>query len=160
MVGGYTVVPEPFWGGVLFPTIVFGVLYLWPWIEERLITRDTSRHELLDRPRDNPGRTAVGAAFFAWVVTIFAAGAADRAFLSVGIPYITQVWIFRGAIFVVPVVVFVVARRIARGLAAAEAHPLRGWTGEVVERREVGGYTAVTDGRDPSLHEPPARPRA
>jgi ubiquinol-cytochrome c reductase cytochrome b subunit len=160
VVGGYTVVPEPFWGGVLFPTVVFGVLYLWPWIEERLITRDTSRHELLDRPRDNPGRTAVGAAFFAWVVTIFAAGAADRAFLSIGIPYITQVWLFRGAFFVVPVVVFVVARRIASGLAAAEAHPLRGWTGEVVERREDGGYTAVTDGRDPSLHEPPARPRA
>jgi ubiquinol-cytochrome c reductase cytochrome b subunit len=160
VIGGYTVIPEPFWGGVLFPTVVFGVLYLWPWIEQRLITRDASRHELLDRPRDNPGRTAVGAAFFAWVVTIFAAGAADRAFLSIGIPYTTQVWLFRGAFFVVPVVVFVVAWRVARGLAAAEAHPLRGWSGEVVERREDGGYAAVTDGRDPSLHEPPIPPRA
>jgi ubiquinol-cytochrome c reductase cytochrome b subunit len=120
VVGGYTVVPEPFWGGVFFPSVVFGVLYLWPWLEQRWITRDLSRHELLDRPRDNPRRTAAGAAFFAWVVTVFAAGAADRAFLSIGVPYTTQVWLFRGAVFVVPVVVFVVAGRIARELTARE----------------------------------------
>jgi quinol---cytochrome-c reductase cytochrome b subunit len=105
------VIPEPFWGGVLFPSVVFGVLYLWPWLEQRFITRDLSRHELLDAPRDNPRRTAIGAAFFAWVVTVFAAGAADRIFLSVGVPYDTQVWLFRAAIFVVPAVVYFVARR-------------------------------------------------
>ena len=111
VVGGYTVIPEPFWGGVFFPSVVFGVLYLWPWLEQRFITRDLSRHELLDAPRDNPSRTAIGAAFFAWVVTVFAAGAADRIFLSVGVPYDTQVWLFRAAIFVVPAVVYFLARR-------------------------------------------------
>jgi quinol---cytochrome-c reductase cytochrome b subunit len=111
VVGGYTVIPEPFWGGVFFPSVVFGVLYLWPWLEQRFITRDLSRHELLDAPRDNPRRTAIGAAFFAWVVTVFAAGAADRIFLSVGVPYDTQVWLFRAGIFVVPAVVYFVARR-------------------------------------------------
>jgi ubiquinol-cytochrome c reductase cytochrome b subunit len=114
VIGGYTVIPEPFWGGVAFPGVVFGVLYLWPWIEQRFITRDRSRHELLDAPGDNPRRTAVGAAFFAWVVTVFAAGAADRFFLSAGVPYTTQVWIFRGAFFAVPVVVFLIARRWTR----------------------------------------------
>jgi ubiquinol-cytochrome c reductase cytochrome b subunit len=113
VIGGYTVIPEPFWGGVAFPGVVFGVLYLWPWIEQRFVTRDTSRHELLDSPRDNPRRTAIGAAFFAWVVTVFAAGAADRAFLSFGVPYDTQVWLFRGAFFLVPAAAYVVARRIA-----------------------------------------------
>jgi ubiquinol-cytochrome c reductase cytochrome b subunit len=116
VVGGYTVVPEPFWGGVAFPAVVFGTLYAWPWLEQRFITRDLARHELLDRPRDNPRRTAVGAAFFAWVVTVFAAGAADRAFLSFGVPYDTQVWIFRGAIVVVPLVAYLAAGRIAREL--------------------------------------------
>jgi ubiquinol-cytochrome c reductase cytochrome b subunit len=120
VVGDYTVVPEPFWGGVFFPAVVFGVLYLWPWIEQRFITRDRARHELLDRPRDNPRRTAIGSAFFAWVVTVFAAGAADRAFLSIGIPYETQIWLFRGAFFVVPVVAYLVAGRIARELRAGE----------------------------------------
>ena len=111
VIAGYTVIPEPFWGGVLFPTVVFTVLYLWPWIEQRLITRDLSRHELLDAPRENPRRTAIGAAFFAWVVTVFAAGAADRFFLSAGVPYDTQIWLFRAAFFVVPAVVYLAARR-------------------------------------------------
>jgi ubiquinol-cytochrome c reductase cytochrome b subunit len=116
VVGDYTLVPEPFWGGAFFPSLVFGTLYAWPWLERRFITRDRGRHELLDRPRENPRRTAIGAAFFAWVVTVFAAGAADRAFLSFGVPYDTQVWIFRGAIFVLPVVVYLTAGRIAREL--------------------------------------------
>ena len=33
--GGYTIVPTPFWGGLLFPTIVFGILYAWPAIGRR-----------------------------------------------------------------------------------------------------------------------------
>ena len=63
------------------------------------------------RRATTPGAQPIGAAFFAWVVTVFAAGAADRFFLSAGVPYTTQVWIFRGAIFAVPVGVFLVARR-------------------------------------------------
>jgi ubiquinol-cytochrome c reductase cytochrome b subunit len=121
VIGDASVIPNPFFGGVLFPAVVFGVLYLWPWIEPRLITRDRRRHDLLDRPRDNPRRTAAGAAFFTWVVTIFAAGAADRGFLSTGIPYITQVWLFRAAALVLPVAAYLVARRIARDLVATEA---------------------------------------
>jgi ubiquinol-cytochrome c reductase cytochrome b subunit len=119
VIGGYTLIPSPFWGGVLFPAVVFGVLYLWPWLEQRFITRDLSRHELLDAPGDNPRRTAIGAAFFAWVVTIFAAGAADRVFLIAGIPYDTQVWLFRGAFFVVPAAAYAVARRLTRRVAQA-----------------------------------------
>ena len=49
-------------------------------------------------------------------ITVFAAGAADRMFLSIGVPYDTQVWLFRGAFFVVPVVVYFIARRVAREL--------------------------------------------
>ena len=29
-IDGYTIAPAPFWGGVAFPGIVFGLLYLWP----------------------------------------------------------------------------------------------------------------------------------
>jgi quinol---cytochrome-c reductase cytochrome b subunit len=96
---------------------VFGVLYAWPWLEQRFITHDFERHELLDRPRDNPRRTAFGAAFFTWVATVFLAGAADRLFVATDIPYTTQVWIFRAAVLVLPPVAYVVAHRWARGLA-------------------------------------------
>ena len=29
-IGHNTVVPNRFWGGVLFPAVVFGVMFLWP----------------------------------------------------------------------------------------------------------------------------------
>ena len=50
---GRTLIPNPFFGGVLFPGVVFTLLYAWPWIERR-ITGDHRRHDLLDRPRDRP----------------------------------------------------------------------------------------------------------
>jgi ubiquinol-cytochrome c reductase cytochrome b subunit len=112
---GHTWVPNPFFGGILFPTVVFATLYAWPWLERR-VTGDRSRHELLDRPRDNPWRTAIGTAFFTWVLMIFAAGAADRLLLSIGFPYEGQVWFFRCACVIAPVVTGGIALRVCREL--------------------------------------------
>jgi ubiquinol-cytochrome c reductase cytochrome b subunit len=137
-VGGYTIIPNPFWGGALFPMIVFGALYTWPWIEQRFLTRDTARHELLDRPRDNPTRTGIGAAFLTWVVLVFVAGAADRILLTIGFSYNGQIWFFRVLVFVAPVVVYLITKRICLELRAREEHPLRGFRGSVVERSEDG----------------------
>lgn len=139
---GRTLLPNPFFGGALFPAVCFGLLYLWPWIERR-VTGDRRRHDLLDRPRDAPWRTALGAAFFSWVVMIFVAGAGDRMFFSVGFPYGGQVWFFRIAAFVVPVVVFLVVRRVCEELRATDAHPLRGWSGTEVRRSAAGGFEEV-----------------
>jgi ubiquinol-cytochrome c reductase cytochrome b subunit len=118
---GHTWIPNPFFGGVLFPTVVFAVLYSWPWLEQRYITRDHRRHELLDRPRDNPARTAIGVAFFTWVLTVFAAGAADRLLVTAGFPYQGQVWFFRVAFFVAPPVAGSLAWSTCRDLRAREA---------------------------------------
>ena len=110
---GHTWVPNPFFGGVLFPSIVFAVLYAWPWIEQSFITRDATDHHLLDRPRDNPTRTAIGVAFFAWVAVVFSAGSADRVLVTAGIPYESQVWAYRIAFVVVPPIVGWIAYRAA-----------------------------------------------
>jgi quinol---cytochrome-c reductase cytochrome b subunit len=122
---GHTWVPNPFFGGVGFPVVVFGVLYAWPAIERRL-TGDFGRHDLLDRPRDAPWRTAVGAAFFTWVALIFVAGAADRILVSVGFPYTGQVVFFRVAALVAPLAVGALTLRACRELRRGELHPLRG----------------------------------
>ena len=116
---GHTWVPNPFWGGVLFPTVVFATLYAIPWLDRRL-RRDRSPHHLLDRPRDHPRRTALGAAFFSFVALVFVTGAADRMLVTFGMPYTTQIWIARGALLVVPPLVYLVTARICRELAAAE----------------------------------------
>jgi ubiquinol-cytochrome c reductase cytochrome b subunit len=138
VVGDATLIPNPFFGGLLFPTVVFLVLYSWPWVEQRLLTRDFSRHELLDRPRDNPTRSAIAAAFLTWVVLVFVAGSADRILLSIGFSYAGQIRFFRVLIFVAPVLVYVVTKRICRELRARELHPARAFTGEVVERAPDG----------------------
>jgi ubiquinol-cytochrome c reductase cytochrome b subunit len=116
---GHTWVPNPFWGGVLFPTVVFATLYTIPWLDRRL-RRDRRPHHLLDRPRDHPRRTAFGAAFFSFVALVFVTGSADRLLVTFGMPYTTQIWIARGALFVVPPLVYLATTRVCRELQAAE----------------------------------------
>jgi ubiquinol-cytochrome c reductase cytochrome b subunit len=140
---GHTWVPNPFWGGVVFPGVVFTTLYAWPWAE-RKIAGDRIRHDLLDRPRDKPWRTALGAAFFSWVFIIFVAGAADRILVSVGFGYQGQVWFFRVAALVVPFIVFLVTRRICEELKATDTHPLRSFAGGAVRRSAAGGFEEIS----------------
>ncbi|HEY5194967.1 MAG TPA: cytochrome b [Solirubrobacteraceae bacterium] len=140
---GHTLVPNPFFGGVLFPAVVFGLLYALPWIDRRLISRDYARHDLLDRPRDNPRRTALAAAVLSAVLVVFAAGSADRLFFQFGFGYEGAIWFFRGAFLILPVIVFVLTRRICQELLREESHPLRGWSGAIVERNASGGFDAA-----------------
>jgi ubiquinol-cytochrome c reductase cytochrome b subunit len=119
-IGDYTVVPNPFWGGALFPLVVLLVLGLWPWAERRL-TGDHAHHNLLDRPRDAPGRTAAGASFLTWVFLIFVSGSADRVYVFLSLSYTAQIWLYRVAVWVVPAIVFVVVRRWCVALQAADA---------------------------------------
>jgi len=118
-IGNYTLVPNPFWGGALFPLAVFGLLFAWPWLERRF-TGDQAFHNLLDRPRDAPWRTAVGVAFFTWVFVVFLAGASDRVFIFLGISYGAQIWVYRVAFFVLPPLVLVLTHRICLELQGVE----------------------------------------
>ncbi len=101
---GHTL-PNPFFGGVLFPTVVFGLLAAWPWIE-RIISNDRAAHHLLDRPSDRPWRTAFGAAFLTWVAVPFVAGSADRMFLALDVSYDRQVLVLRVLWTFLPVAVY------------------------------------------------------
>jgi ubiquinol-cytochrome c reductase cytochrome b subunit len=151
--GDYTLVPNPFWGGLFFPLFVFALMFFWPWIEKR-ITRDDGFHHLLDRPRDAPWRTATVLAFFSWVGLIFFAGSADRLMVQMEIPYESQIWVYDIFSFVLPLIVFLVVKRICEELRRSEQHPLRGWSGQRLQRDESGGFVRV-DKRSPDelLHK-------
>jgi ubiquinol-cytochrome c reductase cytochrome b subunit len=118
-IGNYTLVPNPFWGGVLFPVVVLSVLLAVPWFERR-VSRERGFHNVLDRPRDAPGRTAFGLAFLVWVALIFFAGSADRLYVFFGISYQSMIWIYRVVTFVLPVVVYVVTRMACHQLQAGD----------------------------------------
>jgi ubiquinol-cytochrome c reductase cytochrome b subunit len=119
-IGRYTLIPNAFWGGVLFPTIVIGFLYFWPWVERKL-TGDHAFHNLLDRPRDNPLRTGVGVGMVTWVLLVFIAGSSDRINVLLGLPYDKQIWVFRVLAIVGPLVAGFVAARVCRELQRGEA---------------------------------------
>jgi len=119
VIGGYTLVPNPFWGGALFPAVVFGLLYLWPWLERKL-SGDIAFHNLLERPRENPTRTGALLAIVVWVFLVFMAGSADRVYVFLGLSYSHQIWAYRVAVVVLPVVTFFATRRVCRELLAGE----------------------------------------
>jgi ubiquinol-cytochrome c reductase cytochrome b subunit len=127
--GDYTLVPNPFWGGALFPLVVLVVLLLVP-AAERRITGDQGTHNLADRPRDAPGRTAFGWAFLTWVAVIFVAGSADRMYVFLGLSYEGQIWFYRIASLVLPIVAYVVAKRVCRALQEHERVELEGEAAE------------------------------
>ncbi len=116
-----TVVPNPFWGGALFPLIVMAALLAWPWVERRF-TGDYAVHNLLERPRERPWRTAIGAAVLTWVILIFIFGAADRIYVLLGVSYQLQLWIFRVLVFVLPLAVLFLTRAICLNLQRLEEH--------------------------------------
>jgi ubiquinol-cytochrome c reductase cytochrome b subunit len=118
-VSHFTLVPNPFWGGVGFPLLVLFVLAVFPWAERRL-TGDHRIHNIADRPRNAPNRTAFGVAFLSWVFLIFVFGAADRIFVLWGFPYNAQLLMFRIGIWVVPLFLFFVVRRVCRELRDAD----------------------------------------
>jgi ubiquinol-cytochrome c reductase cytochrome b subunit len=119
VIGKYTLIPNAFWGGALYPLIVFGFLYFTPWLERKL-TGDTAFHNLLDRPRDAPRRTAIGVAMVVWVVLVFMAGSADRVDVLFGIAYTTQIWVYRVLVFVGPPIAAVIAYGVCKELQAGE----------------------------------------
>jgi ubiquinol-cytochrome c reductase cytochrome b subunit len=93
---------------------------VWPWVERR-ITGDRRPHNVLERPRDAPLRTGLGLGFLTWVVLVFFAGSSDRLFVFLGLSYVAQIWFWRFAVWVIPVVVAVAAYRTCRALQRVEA---------------------------------------
>ena len=130
--------PNPFWGGAAFPLVVFGILFLWPRAERRL-TGDRRPHNLLDRPRDAPWRTALGMGVFTWVMMIFLAGASDRVLVTFGVSYVDQVWVYRVLIWIVPLLVCFTTKRLCDELRERERLDAERERAEEEARAVAGG---------------------
>ena len=119
VIGRYTLVPNAFWGGAAFPMFVFFLMFAWPSLERRM-TKDYGFHNLLDRPRDAPWRTAIGAAIVTWIFLIFAAGSADRVYVMFGISYHGMLFVMQILVWVIPILVGIVTKRVCDELRAGE----------------------------------------
>ena len=99
-------------------------------------------HNLLDRPRDRPKRTAAGAAMLALLFTLFAASSTDVLANFFHISLNEVLWFFRIATIVVPVIVAALAYQIC--LEMQGVHGIGKRKRAVVVSRSVDGeYSTV-----------------
>jgi ubiquinol-cytochrome c reductase cytochrome b subunit len=132
-VGGFEV-PNPFFPGVLLAGLTFALLYAWPFLEAR-VTGDHDEHHLLDRPRQRPVRTALGAATITFYVICFLGGAADVLASTFGLSVNAILWTFRILVLALPPVMGWVVYRLCRELAARDGVP----TASRVTVRQIPG---------------------
>ncbi|MGW4536088.1 cytochrome bc1 complex cytochrome b subunit [Nocardia sp. NPDC004340] len=139
--GRYTV-PAPFWVALIMG-LVFTVLIAYPWIEKRL-TGDTARHNLLQRPRDVPVRTAIGAMAIAFYMVLTLACVNDILSLKFDISLNATTWFFRIALLLAPPLAYFVAYRFCIGLQRSDRAVLEhGIETGVIKRLPHGEYIEV-----------------
>jgi len=95
---------------VIMPGLIFTALIFYPWIES-FLTKDRKYHNLLDRPRDVPVRTAIGAMSLSFYVLLLIAGGNDIVAHIFRVSINTMTYTLRAAIFIVPPLVYVLTKR-------------------------------------------------
>jgi ubiquinol-cytochrome c reductase cytochrome b subunit len=142
---GYTV-PPIFWPTVVLPGILTMLPIFYPFIEQRF-TKDKRSHHLLQRPRDNPMRTALGCMAIGFYVVLLISGGndviADKFFISLN----AMTWAGRIGLLIVPPLAFYVAYRICLGLQQHDREVL-------VHGVETGIIKRLPDGRFIEVHQP------
>jgi ubiquinol-cytochrome c reductase cytochrome b subunit len=138
---GHTVPLEVFLPAVVFPGIIFTICFIWPSLERR-VTKDDELHNLLDRPRDRPKRTAAGVAMLALLFTLFAASSTDVMANFFHISLNAVLWFFRIAVFVVPIIAGLVAYQLCIEMQGVRGIGKRK-RAVIVHRSADGAYTTV-----------------
>jgi ubiquinol-cytochrome c reductase cytochrome b subunit len=138
--GGYTLSPNVFIPAMVLPGIIFTLMGLYPWIE-RWATGDKSAHHLLDRPRNAPTRTALGAMAISFYVMLWIEGGNDLIASTFNVNVFAITWFFRIGIFIIPPLVFVITKRICFSLQRRDRDKLlHGYETGVVKRLPSGEY--------------------
>ncbi|WP_181721064.1 cytochrome bc1 complex cytochrome b subunit [Nocardia gipuzkoensis] len=140
--GRYTV-PAVFWVAMLMG-LVFAVLISYPWIEKRLTGDTSAHHNLLQRPRDVPVRTALGAMAIAFYVVLTLSCVNDIIAYKFDISLNATTWVGRIGILLAPPIAYFLAYRICLGLQRSDRAVLEhGVETGVVKRLPHGEYIEV-----------------
>lgn len=149
-IAGYMIIPGTFWPAVVGMGIAFTLPIFYPFIERRF-TKDRAHHNLLQRPRDHPTRTAVGAMVTSiWLITTISGAndiVADKFYISLN----AMTWGGRVAIVVIPIITYYLTHRICLGLQQHDREVLAHGIETGIMRRDA-------DGRFYEVHQPLASP--
>ena len=104
---------------ILFPLLVVGVfllvVFVYPFVEG-WVTGDKREHHILDRPRNMPTRTGIGAAGMTFYAMLWAAASSDIIATHFRVTIEGVLWALRILLFVGPVIAYFVTKRICIAL--------------------------------------------
>ena len=143
---GHYMVPAVFFPAIGGATVLVMLVMGYPFIE-KAFTKDNAMHNLLQRPRDVPVRTSLGAAFIGFYVLNLINGANDLFALKLDISLNVMTWVGRIGLIVLPVLCYVVTYRICLGLQHSDR--------EVLEHGiETGIIKRLPNGEFIEVHQP------
>jgi ubiquinol-cytochrome c reductase cytochrome b subunit len=125
---------------LVMPPLMLMVLMALPFIES-WITGDKREHHLLQRPRNAPTRTAIMVALMTFYGLSWAAGGNDIIAIKMHLSINQITYFLRGAVFIGPVIAFIITRRWCISLQRHdEGKLLHGYESGVLVRSPEGGY--------------------
>jgi ubiquinol-cytochrome c reductase cytochrome b subunit len=127
--------------GQIAPIALLVVVLAWPFLEQ-WVTGDKREHHLLQRPRNAPTRTAFLVAAATFYGLTWAGGGNDiiAVVFHLNLNYIT--YFLRIAIFVLPLIAFIITRRWCISLQRHDNEKLlHGYETGVIMRSAEGGYS-------------------
>ena len=145
---GHTLEPGVFIPFSLFPLILLA-LGVYPFVEA-WITGDKREHHILDRPRNVPVRTGLGVAWLSLYVVLLIGGGNDIVATHLHLSINAITWFVRVSVFVVPVLAFIVTKRICLGLQRRDRD-------KVLHGRETGTIRRLPHGEYVEVHDPLAK---
>jgi len=146
VIGGYTLSLNVLIPAVVLPGLFFGVLALYPWIEA-WATGDRGEKHILDRPRNAPTRTALGVALITFYVVLVLEGSNDIVATLFRLSINDLTIMFRIAVVALPILAFIVTKRIAFGLQRKDREL-------VLHGHETGHIVRFENGEYIEVHEP------
>ncbi len=116
---GITFSPNVLLPTQVLPGVLFVLLAIYPFAEAKL-TGDKGYHNLLDRPRDKPVRTALGTMSLSFYVILMIAGGNDiiAAIFHLSINEIT--YVLRAGLFIIPPLVYIGTKRFCLSLQRSD----------------------------------------
>jgi ubiquinol-cytochrome c reductase cytochrome b subunit len=138
--------PPLFWPTVVLPGVLTMLPLFYPFIEARF-TKDKQAHHLLQRPRDVPTRTALGAMALTFYIVLTLSGANDVIADKFDISLNAMTWAGRLGLLLLPPLAYWLAYRACLGLQQHDREVL-------VHGVETGIIKRLPDGRFVEVHQP------
>jgi ubiquinol-cytochrome c reductase cytochrome b subunit len=138
---GYTISWNVMLPILVLPILAFTVVMLLPFIDA-WITGDKREHHLLERPRNAPTRTALMVALMTMYGLFWIAGGNDIIAIKLHSSINAITYFLRGAVFIGPVIAFLITRRWCISLQRKDNETLlHGYETGIIMRSAEGGYS-------------------